>query len=338
VKFIDEATISVQSGDGGAGCVSFRREKFIPRGGPDGGDGGRGGDVIISANARKRTLYHFRFKRSFQAEKGASGQANQRSGKAGADLEIEVPPGTLVRDAQSDEILRDLTRAGERFVIAKGGRGGLGNKHFATSTHRTPRFAQPGEPGQTFTVKLELKLLADVGIIGLPNAGKSTLIGAISSAHPKIGDYPFTTLTPNLGVVRPVRGEPFVIADLPGIIEGAHEGAGLGTRFLRHTERTTVLLHLIDAAAIDPGDPLQSYRVIRHELAAYRPSLAEKQSLIVLNKIDVPGAETLAEAFRAALGNEREILFISALARTGLDAMTFRLLHLLDRSDDPIDE
>jgi GTPase len=334
VKFIDEATISVQSGDGGAGCVSFRREKFIPKGGPDGGDGGKGGDVIISASPRKRTLYHFRFKRAFKAEKGASGQANQRSGKAGADLTIEVPPGTLVRDTQSGEILKDLSRPGESFVIAKGGRGGLGNKHFATSTHRTPRFAQPGEPGQTFTVRLELKLLADVGIVGLPNAGKSTLIGAVSSARPKIGDYPFTTLTPNLGVVRPHRGEPFVVADLPGIIEGAHEGAGLGTRFLRHTERTTILLHLIDASAIDSEDPLQSYRIIRHELAAYSPSLAEKPSLIVLNKIDIPGAEALAETFRTALGSEKETLFISALARTGLDAMTFRILHLLERADD----
>ena len=238
MKFVDEAIITVQSGNGGSGCVSFRRERFIPRGGPDGGDGGAGGDVILLASPRKRTLHHFQYKKNFKAPNGAHGQGKQKTGKTGEDLTIEVPPGTLVTCIDSGEILKDLTKPDKTFILAKGGRGGQGNIHFKTSTRRAPRFAQPGEPGQTLTVKLELKLLADVGIIGLPNAGKSTLISTISSARPKIGNYPFTTLTPNLGVVQNPKGEPFIIADIPGLIEGAHQGAGLGTRFLRHIEST----------------------------------------------------------------------------------------------------
>ncbi|MBU1160952.1 MAG: GTPase ObgE, partial [Proteobacteria bacterium] len=252
MKFIDEAMITVQSGDGGKGCVSFRREKFIPRGGPDGGDGGKGGDIILSTTSRKRTLYQFRYQRHFKAKNGAHGQGNQKTGKNGPNLTIELPPGTLVIDGDTGHLIKDLVDTGEIFVILKGGRGGRGNTRFKTSTHRTPRFAQPGEPGETRTLKLELKLLADVGIIGLPNAGKSTLIAAISSARPKIANYPFTTLTPSLGVVQTGWAEPFVVADIPGLIKGAHQGTGLGIKFLRHIERTRILVHLIDVSSIDP--------------------------------------------------------------------------------------
>ena len=267
MKFIDEATITVQSGDGGAGCVSFRREKFIPRGGPDGGDGGKGGDVVFRTTSRKRTLQDFRYKRHFKAQNGSSGQGRAKTGRGGSDLTIEIPAGTVVMDADTGDIIKDFVGSDERFVVAGGGRGGQGNQRFASSTNRSPKFAQPGESGRTLTLKLELKLLADVGIIGLPNAGKSTLISVISSARPKIDNYPFTTLRPNLGVVKTSWGEPYAVADIPGLIEGAHQGAGLGIRFLRHVERTRLLVHLIDAAAIDPDDPLKDYNTINREIA-----------------------------------------------------------------------
>ncbi len=244
MKFFDEAFITVQSGNGGRGCVSFRREKFIPRGGPDGGDGGKGGDVILKSTSHRRTLYQFRYRREFKAKNGGHGQGRQKTGKNSDDLIIEIPPGTLVKDAETNDIIKDFTQPGESFIIAKGGRGGRGNTRFKTSTHRTPRFAQPGESGQFLKLKLELKLIADVGLIGLPNAGKSTLISVISSATPKIADYPFTTLTPNLGVVQTGWGKPFVVADIPGLIKGAHKGVGLGMRFLRHIERT----HITDSS------------------------------------------------------------------------------------------
>jgi len=328
VKFIDEVFITAQSGDGGRGCVSFRRERFIPRGGPDGGDGGKGGDVILRSSSRRRTLYPFRFKRQFKAKNGAPGQGKQKTGKNGDDLIIEVPPGTLVSDAETNDLLKDFIQPGEVFVVAKGGRGGQGNSRFKTSTRRAPRFAQPGEPGQYLKLKLELKLLADVGLIGLPNAGKSTLISVISSATPKIADYPFTTLTPILGVVQPDQAESFVVADIPGLIEGAHKGAGLGIRFLRHIERTQILVHLIDAAAIDPLDPLASYVTINEELAQYNPLLKEKLQIIVLNKMDLPGADRAAEAFEAAI-NERQVLKISAAARQGLEQLKLKLVEYL---------
>jgi len=332
VKFIDEVVITVQSGDGGRGCVSFRREKFIPRGGPDGGDGGKGGDVILKSTLHRRTLYPFRFKRQFKAKNGAPGQGRQKTGRKGPDLVIEIPPGTLVRDADTRELIKDFTRAGEALVIARGGRGGQGNVRFKTSTNRTPRFAQDGEAGQVVRLHLELKLLADVGLIGLPNAGKSTLISVISSANPKIADYPFTTLTPNLGVVQPESGEPFVVADIPGLIEGAHRGAGLGIRFLRHIERTRILVHLIDAAAIDPDRPLQACDTINRELAGYSPRLAEKSQILVLNKMDLPGCQRLAAMFKAAAG-PREVFLISAVTRQGVDRLVARLAAMLELSD-----
>lgn len=333
MKFIDEVIVTVQSGNGGRGCVSFRRERFIPRGGPDGGNGGRGGDVRLVAREGRRTLYPFRFQRIFKAENGAPGEGNQRSGKAGADLTIEVPAGTLVFDADSGELIRDLVAPGDAVVVATGGRGGKGNTHFKTSTHQTPRFAQPGEPGQTRQLRLELKLLADVGIIGLPNAGKSTLISRVSAATPKIADYPFTTLTPTLGVVNPpFGGEPFVMADIPGLIEGAHAGVGLGTRFLRHVERTRILVHLVDAAAIDPSDPLRDLRIVNTELERYGRRLAAKNQIVALNKIDLTGAEEKARQLARALGETVPVL-ISAATGAGVRQLLGRIVAALDAAD-----
>jgi len=331
VKFIDEAIITVQSGDGGRGCVSFRREKFIPRGGPDGGDGGKGGDVVFVTTSRKRTLYQFRFQRHFKAKNGAHGRGKQKTGKNGQDLVIELPPGTLVTDAETGQNIIDLIKPGERLVPAKGGRGGQGNTRFKTSKHRSPRFAQPGEPGETKTIKLELKLLADVGIIGLPNAGKSTLITTVSSARPKIGSYPFTTLFPSLGVVETDREEPFVVADIPGLIKGAHKGTGLGIRFLRHIERTRILVHLIDVSAIDSDDPLHGYNTINKELAMYNQKLAEKPQIVVLNKIDLPDTREAAKTFQSA-AKGKKVTLISALTGKGVDDLKLRIVQLLDRS------
>ncbi len=297
MKFIDEVLIQVAAGHGGAGSVSFRRAKYIPKGGPDGGDGGKGGDVVFHVTSQKRTLSHFQYQKKFFAKNGGQGQGQQKTGKNGPDLVIDIPVGTLVFNADTHELIRDCVTDGEYVVIAKGGMGGKGNKHFATSTHRTPRFAQPGLPGESFHLRLELKLLADVGIIGLPNAGKSTLINRISSAKSKIADYPFTTLNPILGVVTPDWGEPFIVADIPGLIEGAHKGAGLGTRFLKHIERTRILLHLIDVSAIDPNDPLHQYHTINRELAGFNPELAQKPQMVVLNKMDIKDADHLASAF-----------------------------------------
>ena len=333
MKFIDEAMITVQSGDGGKGCVSFRREKFIPRGGPDGGDGGKGGDIILSTTSRKRTLYHFKYQKHFKAENGSHGQGKQKTGKNGRNLTIELPPGTLVIDADTGHLIKDLVETGETFVILKGGRGGQGNTKFKTSTHRTPRFAQPGEPGETRTLKLELKLLADVGIIGLPNAGKSTLISAISSARPKIANYPFTTLAPSLGVVQTGWSESFVVADIPGLIKGAHQGTGLGIKFLRHIERTRILVHLIDASSIDQDDPLDQYHTINQELAMYDEKLAKKPQIVVLNKLDLSGVRKSADIFQSAV-KDKEVVFISALTGQGLKQLKSQIVQLLDSTDE----
>lgn len=330
MKFIDEATITVQSGDGGRGCVSFRREKFIPRGGPDGGDGGKGGDVVLVTTHRKRTLKQFQYKRQFKAANGGHGQGSQKTGHNGADLIIELPPGTLILNAEDHSLIKDLALPEERFVLARGGRGGRGNTRFKSSTNRTPRYAQPGEPGITLHVKLELKLLADVGIIGLPNAGKSTLLGAITAARPKAADYPFTTLNPFLGVVRPEWAEPFVVADIPGLIDGAHQGAGLGHRFLKHIERTRVLIHLIDASGIDPDRPLDAINTVNRELTLYNPTLGSKSQLIVLNKLDLPDAERGAEIFREALSSGKNVVMISAQNAQGLKTLISALTQLLD--------
>lgn len=331
MKFIDEVKITIQSGDGGSGCVSFRREKFIPRGGPDGGDGGKGGDVILQSSPNKRTLYDFRYKRHLKAKNGAGGQGKRKAGKKGNDIVIEVPAGTVIINIGTGETLKDFVAPGETFVAAIGGRGGQGNYHFKTATRRIPRFAQPGEPGQTIQLKLELKLIADVGLIGLPNAGKSTLISKISAARPKIGSYPFTTLVPNLGVVYTDWGEPFVVADIPGLIEGAHEGAGLGTQFLRHIERTRILVHLIDVATLEPENILSSYVTVNHELEKHNQELSKRNQLLVLNKMDTEGSEEKARLFRDAIG-DMEVLSISALKDTDMNTLLSRILSRLERN------
>ncbi len=330
MKFIDEARVVIQSGKGGRGCVSFRREKFIPKGGPDGGDGGDGGNVIFIATTRKRTLYRFRHQKMLSAENGRHGQGQGKHGRKGRDLVVEIPVGTLVINEETGDLIKDFTDNEESFVIAQGGRGGRGNKRFATSRNQAPRFAQPGEPGQTLTLKLELKLLAEVGIVGLPNAGKSTLISRISSARPKVGDYPFTTLTPNLGMVQPQWGEPFAVADIPGLVEGAHSGTGLGIKFLRHVERTRILLHLIDVSVIDPEKPLEAYTTINNELAQYSVALAGKSQIVVLNKIDLPGAQEKAEIVKAAMPNQN-LLVISAITGEGLDVLKSQLAAAIEK-------
>jgi GTPase len=319
MKFIDEVKIKLAAGKGGNGCVSFRREKYVPKGGADGGNGGKGGSVILEASGRKHSLLDFRYRSIFKAESGRQGEGSNRAGRSGEDLVLEVPVGTVAKDPETGEILADLTEPGQRWLAAKGGMGGKGNAHFVSSTHRTPRFAQEGQPGAECELALELKLLADVGLAGLPNAGKSTLISAISAARPKIADYPFTTLVPNLGVVQYEDAVPFVVADIPGLIEGAHLGAGLGTKFLRHIERTRLLLHVIDASAVAEDDPLRPYLQIEQELASFSDTFELKPRAIALNKIDlIDDADRLA-AIEAAYGKLGFPVFtISALRREGL--------------------
>ncbi len=328
MKFIDEATITVSSGHGGSGCVSFRREKYIPRGGPDGGNGGNGGNIIFKTDTGKRTLLEFRTKRSFTAQNGAPGKGKQQTGKTGKDTIISLPPGTIISEAETNRVIKDMVRPDTTFVFLKGGRGGKGNKHFTSSTYRSPRFAQPGEPGQTVTLKLELKVLADIGIIGLPNAGKSTLLSVISAARPAINDYPFTTLSPNLGMVQVKNGEPFAVADIPGLIEGAHTGTGLGIQFLKHIERTRFLVHLIDASAIDNADPLNGFRTINTELAQYGKNLMEKPQVVVLNKTDIPEAVEKADTFIKATGL-KTCFKISAATKNGIEDLKNHLFALL---------
>lgn len=333
MRFVDEAEITVESGHGGQGCVSFRREKFIPRGGPDGGNGGDGGDVILRASDAKRTLYRFRHREHHAAENGRPGGGSNCTGARGEDLILEVPTGTIVWNRDTDERICDLDTKGASFILARGGKGGKGNKHFATATHRAPRFSQPGMEGEFLRLRLELKLIADVGIIGLPNAGKSTLIRAISAAKPRVADYPFTTLVPNLGVVNPPWGEPFVVADIPGLIEGAHEGHGLGHRFLRHVERTRTLVHLIDASAMDPENPLEAYETINRELALYSEILADKPQMIVLNKLDLPEAREKAQKFKD-LFPVRQVVGISAATGNRLDAFLQILTREVNKRDE----
>jgi GTP-binding protein len=284
MTFIDQATIRVKAGDGGRGCVAFRREKFVPRGGPSGGDGGAGGSITIAASRRLNTLYHLQFQREWKAGRGEHGMGSNCSGQHGADVVIELPIGSVVRDRDTGELIADLLEEGQRVVVAKGGRGGQGNQHFATATRQAPRFAQPGEEGEERQLFIELKLIADVGVIGLPNAGKSTLISVISAAKPKIADYPFTTLVPNLGVVKADDDETFVVADIPGLIEGAHEGHGLGDQFLRHVERCSVLVHLVDLSTDDHPDT--DAEVVARELELHSATLASKPRIIVGSKLD----------------------------------------------------
>jgi GTP-binding protein len=289
MKFVDQVKVFVRAGDGGRGCVSFRREKFIPMGGPDGGDGGRGGQVIIKAKQDMNTLLDIRYRQQYRADKGQHGMGSDMHGRNGKDSIITVPPGTLIKNEETGEVLYDLTKDGEEFIVVKGGRGGMGNAHFKSATRQAPRFAQPGEPGEEKTLILELKLLADIGLIGLPNAGKSTLISSLSSARPKIADYPFTTLKPALGVVKYRDFKSFVIADIPGLIEGAHKGTGLGFQFLRHVERTSVLLHLVDISEMSEGEPEENLEKINRELKLYSPELLDKPMAVAGTKLDIKG-------------------------------------------------
>ncbi|MDH7570279.1 MAG: GTPase ObgE [Armatimonadota bacterium] len=319
--FIDEAEIRVKAGRGGNGIVAFRREKYVPQGGPSGGNGGRGGDVVLEVDTHLNTLLDYQHRSLFQAENGAHGGPNTRQGKEGASVVLKVPPGTMVLDAESGEVLADLTGAPghQRFVVARGGRGGRGNAAFATARNQAPRFAEHGEPGEERHLRLQLKLLADVGLVGYPNVGKSTLIARVSAARPKIADYPFTTLVPHLGVVRLDNWQSLVMADIPGLIEGAHAGAGLGHQFLRHIERTRVLIHLIDVSGTTGRDPVQDYHAINGELAAYSQRLAELPQLVALNKVDLPGAREIAANVQQALAADgREVFLISAVTGEGV--------------------
>jgi GTP-binding protein len=324
MKFVDEATIDISAGHGGAGCVSFRREKFIPFGGPNGGDGGRGGSVWAVADVNLNTLIDFRYTRRFEARNGEAGRGSDQFGAAGDDVVLRVPVGTIFTDAETGDRLCELLEPDERVLLAKGGDGGFGNLHFKSSTNRAPRQKTPGWPGEARKLKLELRVLADVGLLGMPNAGKSTLIAAISNARPKIADYPFTTLHPNLGVVRVGPDQSFVVADIPGLIEGASEGAGLGHQFLRHLQRTELLLHLVDLAPFDGADPVAQVRAIVKELKAYDPGLHAKPRWIVLNKLDmVPAEEREARVkdFVRRLRWKGSVFAVSALARDGLDGL-----------------
>lgn len=330
VKFIDEARIYVKSGRGGKGCISFRREKFIPRGGPDGGDGGDGGDIIIIARENKTSLLDHHYKQHYRAKNGEHGRGKNQHGKNAQSLYIPVPIGTLVRDYNTEEVLGDLTKKDQELVVARGGCGGKGNSRFASSTNRAPRLAEPGEQGKEKTILLEVKLLADVGIIGFPNAGKSTLISRISASRPKIADYPFTTLVPNLGVVSYNDGNTFVVADIPGLIKGAHKGIGLGIKFLRHIERAKLLIHLIDLSPQTKGDPIEDFKVMNHELETYSHRLKEKPQIVALNKIDLREVKENLEEIKNNLTKLGvEVFPISAITGEGIDKLIWEVVKNL---------
>ncbi len=329
MKFVDEAEIELIAGHGGPGSVHFRRETMEPRGGPDGGDGGRGGNIYIRPDSNLATLMDFRFRKKYEADNGEPGSGKKRAGKDGEDITIRVPVGTIIRDAETNELLFELVdKDHEPVLMCRAGRGGKGNTHFATSTHQTPRFAQPGEPGETRKIKLELKLLADVGLLGFPNVGKSSLIAAISAARPKIADYAFTTLVPNLGVVRLDQDRSFVVADVPGLIEGAHEGVGLGIRFLKHLERTRLYLHIIDAAI--GRDPAEDYRIVRGELEAFNPEMLERREVIVFNKMDSAQDTEALDKFCARLDREQRLYRkVSVATREGVDELVKLVADML---------
>ncbi len=332
MKFIDQVRIEVKAGDGGRGCVSFRREKFIPRGGPDGGDGGDGGSVYFVVDEALSTLLDYRYLHHCKAKNGAPGLGKTMHGKNGESLELRVPQGTLVYDEETNELLTDLTEVGEPLLFLPGAKGGRGNARFATSTNRAPRHAQPGIPGETKSLRLELKLLADIGLVGLPNAGKSTLISSLSAAKPKIADYPFTTLVPNLGVVPYGGFKTMVMADIPGLIAGASEGHGLGTRFLRHVERTDLFLHLVDASCMQEGDPLENFQMINAELDRYDKTLTGKPQLVVLTKIDVPEVRELSLELTEKFESMGYIVFaVSAVTGEGLKELVTVVGNELDR-------
>jgi GTP-binding protein len=329
--FIDRVKIKIKAGDGGNGVTAFRREKFVPRGGPSGGDGGVGGDVWLESDEGLNTLLHLRYNPEHKAERGHHGEGSNRSGKDGESHVVKIPVGTQVINAETNELLFDFTEPGQRFLAAKGGKGGWGNAHFATPTRRAPKFHYMGRPGEEKELQLELKLIADVGLVGFPNAGKSTLISVISAAKPKIADYPFTTLEPNLGVVDMGEFRTFVVADIPGLIEGASEGAGLGDRFLRHVERTKLILHLVDVSSVSNRDPLEDYEIINRELANYNPDLAERPQIIVATKIDaLDEPERLAKLEMQAKKDRKRFFAISAVTNTGVSELVSFVARALD--------
>jgi GTPase len=328
MQFIDEAKISVKAGDGGNGCISFRHEKYIPKGGPDGGNGARGGSIIIRADRQLNTLLDFKYKRSYRAERGENGRGKDQGGKSGKDEVVKVPCGTLVRDALKGKIIVDLVHDGDEFIIAHGGKGGRGNGEFATPTNQAPRFAEPGTPGEERELVLELKLLADVGLVGFPNAGKSTLISVVSAAKPKIADYPFTTLAPNLGLVRYAEGNSFVIADIPGLIEGAHEGKGLGIQFIRHIERTRVLVFLIESIS---EDPKKDFQILLNELTSYKPTIAKKKKIVALTKMDIVDEADKKKLENIKFGRGVVTIPISAVSGEGLRELLDEMWKVLNK-------
>jgi GTP-binding protein len=327
--FIDEARITVRAGDGGHGCIAFRREKFVPRGGPSGGDGGNGGNIYLVTDPHENTLLKFRFNHIFKAGRGRHGEGSNRHGKNGDDIEVSVPLGTAVYDDATQELIHDFTQAGERVLIAKGGHGGHGNAHFASSVNRAPSRAQDGLPGEERTLRLELKLLADVGLVGFPNAGKSTLISRISAARPKIADYPFTTLEPNLGVVAMGTDHSFVVADIPGLIKGAHQGQGLGIQFLRHIERTRLLLHLVDVSVAGDQDPVNDYLIIEEELGQHSAQLLAKPRIVVATKMDAADPAKVSRLDQWCGQNKLHLIKISAVTGEGLEELKHTILSML---------
>ncbi len=330
MHFIDEVRLSAKAGDGGRGCVSFLREKYKPRGGPNGGDGGNGGSIICRVDPQLNTLIDLAHQKHLRAERGEHGRGKDQHGKNGQDLIVRVPPGTLVYEEATGLLLVDLHTLHEEFIVAKGGRGGKGNAHFATSTNRAPRFAQPGIPGEERSLRLELRLLADVGLVGFPNAGKSTLISAVSAARPRVADFPFTTLTPHLGVVRYSEEKSFVMADVPGLIEGAHEGHGLGTRFLRHIARTSVLLHLLDISN-EERDPWHDYQVINNELTCFNPSLLNRTQVVVATKLDLPDTQGRLPEVQALFASHGIPLFaVSAVTGDGIKNLVFHIAQVVE--------
>jgi GTPase len=334
MQFIDEAEILAKAGDGGAGAVAFRREKFVPRGGPSGGDGGSGGDIVLETDERLTTLLDFRFKSEYRAKNGEPGRGRDQNGHAAPELVLRVPPGTVVRDAVTGEVLADLREKGRRWVLARGGKGGLGNMNFATSTLQAPRFAQPGTEGEEKRIRLELRLLADVGLVGFPNAGKSTLVSRLSRARPKIADYPFTTLQPHLGVVQYRDGRSFVLSDLPGLIEGAHRGAGLGHRFLKHMARCRAIIHLIDAS--NDRDLAADLDTINRELELFDPALGRKPQIVAANKIDIPEARERAQALRKKLKRRKiDVHLVSGASGEGLEELLDSTMRALDSAPVP---
>jgi len=326
-RFVDEAEIHIQAGKGGDGCVSFRREKYVPRGGPNGGDGGKGGDVIFLADTQTETLLDFKFRPRYKAENGRPGEGQDKFGRYGEDLIVKVPVGTVIRERETDILLKDLSEPGQQVVLTKGGAGGRGNKHFASSTHQTPREFEKGEEGEDRWLKLELKLVADVGLIGLPNAGKSTFLSRVSSATPKIADYPFTTLRPHLGLIALNEDVRFVMADLPGLIEGAHEGVGLGDRFLRHIERTRILLFILDTSGFSGTEPAEAYHSLRHEISSYNPAMLDRPCLVAANKMDVTESAEWLELLEEEL--DVPIFPISAVTGQGIRPLLNELAKIL---------